>query len=125
MSTMSNFTYVLNLEKSIDPFIETKMKKYEEKKKKHLSKSNIDIEIFKQGLYELGVTHDKYNHAYLSINISFKDLSSIGGIAKFKYLQNVNVSHNKLTSLEPLSGLKHMTTLNASHNLLNEMFDFE
>lgn len=75
---MTNFTYLLNLEKSIDPFTENKIHKYEEKNKKLQAKSNIDLEILKEGLYELGITHDKYSHAYLSINIQNKDLVSIG-----------------------------------------------
>jgi hypothetical protein len=75
---MSAYTYLANLEKSIDPFTEKKIKKFEEKNKKMLAKSNIDIDILKEGLYELGVTHNKYNHAYLSIDISNKDLFSIG-----------------------------------------------
>jgi hypothetical protein len=122
---MSTFTYLLNLEKSIDPFTENKIKKYEEKNKRQLAKSDIDLTILKEGLYELGITHDKYNHAFLSINISGKELISIGGISKFIYLQNVNVSNNNLTTLEQLSGLKHMSRLNCSHNKLTEMFDFE
>jgi hypothetical protein len=75
---MSAYTYLANLEKSIDPFTENKIKKFEEKNKKLLAKSNIDIDILKEGLYELGVTHNKYSHAYLSIDISCKDLFSIG-----------------------------------------------
>jgi hypothetical protein len=75
---MTTFTYLINLEKSIDPFTENKIKKYEEKAKKLQAKSNIDLDILKEGLHELGVTHDKYNHAYLSINIQNKDLVSIG-----------------------------------------------
>ena len=83
MFSMSTYTYLVNLEKSIDPFTENKIKKYEEKSKKILAKSIIDIEILKDGLYELGVTHNKYNHAYLSIDISNKDLYSIGVSSKF------------------------------------------
>ena len=82
---MSTFTYLLNLEKSIDPFIENKIKKYEEKKKRKMAKTDIDIEIFRDGLYELGLTHDKYNHAFLSLNISARSLISIG-VSSFIYL---------------------------------------
>jgi hypothetical protein len=85
MNTMSTFTYLLNLEKSIDPFMENKIKKYEEKNKRKLAKSDIDLDIFKEGLYELGTTFDKSNHAFLSINISNKELVSIG-VSKYKYL---------------------------------------
>lgn len=122
---MSTFTYLLNLEKSIDPFTENKIKKYEEKNKRKLAKSEIDQDILKEGLYELGLTHDKYNHAYLSISLVERELVSIGGISKFIYLQNVDVSHNNLTSLEQLSGLKHMSKLNASFNKITDIFDFE
>jgi hypothetical protein len=58
--------------------MENKIKKYEEKNKRILARSDIDQDILKEGLYELGITHDKYNHAFLSINISGKDLVSIG-----------------------------------------------
>jgi len=122
---MSNFTYLINLEKSIDPFYDNKIKRYEEKKKLRLAKNDIEIEIFKEGLYELGITHDKYNHAYLSLDISSKELISIGGISKFIYLQNVNVSNNALTSLEQISGLKHLRRLDVSYNKITELFDFE
>jgi len=122
---MSNFTYLINLEKTIDPFYENKIKKYEEKKKIRMAKKDIDIEIFKEGLYELGITHDKYNHSYLSLDISNKELISIGGISKFKYLQNINISYNNLTSLEQISGLNHLRNIDASFNKINELFDFE
>jgi len=78
MNSMSNFTYLINLEKSIDPFTENKIKKYEQKKKKKLAKKDIDQEILKEGLYDIGITHDKFNHAFLSIDISNKDLISVG-----------------------------------------------
>lgn len=78
MNTMTSLTYLLNLEREIDPFTENKIKKYEEKAKRKLAKSEIDQQIFKKGLYQLGITHNKYSHAYLSINISGKDLVSIG-----------------------------------------------
>lgn len=80
MNTMTTFTQLINLEKSIDPFTENKIKKHEEKTKRIMAKSNIDMDILKEGLYELGITHDKYNHAYLSINLVEKDLISIGVI---------------------------------------------
>ena len=122
---MSNFTYLINLEKTLDPFIENKIKKHELKNKKKLAKGDIDPEIIKEGLYDLGITYNKYNHAYLSINLSGKDLFSVGGINKFQYLQNVDVSNNNLTTLDHLSGLRHMIKLNASHNRISDMFDFE
>jgi Leucine-rich repeat (LRR) protein len=125
MNTVTNFTYLINLEKTIDPFMENKIKKHEEKKKRKLAKTDINLDILKEGLYELGVTHDKYHHAYLSINISGKELLSIGGINKFAFLQNVNVSNNNLTSLDQLSGLRHMVKLIASNNKIIDMFDFE
>lgn len=78
MNTATNFVYLLNLEKSIDPFNENKIKKFEEKNKRKLAKSDIDLSIIKSGLYGLGVTHEKYNHAFLCLNISKKDLISIG-----------------------------------------------
>eukprot|EP00340_Litonotus_pictus_P003356 CAMPEP_0170527526 /NCGR_PEP_ID=MMETSP0209-20121228/12991_1 /TAXON_ID=665100 ORGANISM="Litonotus pictus, Strain P1" /NCGR_SAMPLE_ID=MMETSP0209 /ASSEMBLY_ACC=CAM_ASM_000301 /LENGTH=405 /DNA_ID=CAMNT_0010818109 /DNA_START=11 /DNA_END=1226 /DNA_ORIENTATION=- len=122
---MSNFTYLLNLEKSIDPFIQNKINRYEEKKQKKLAKEPIDKAIFQENLQDLGITFNGYNHAYLSINISNKDLISIGGISEFRFLQNINLSNNKLTVLEPLSGLKHINFLDASHNSISETFDFD
>jgi hypothetical protein len=81
---MTNFVYLLNLEKSIDPFNENKIKKFEEKNKRKLAKSDIDLDIIKSGLYGLGVTHDKYSHAFLCLNISNKNLISIGVKLVFK-----------------------------------------
>lgn len=78
MNTMTTFTYLLNLERSIDPNIEEKLRKFEEKKKRKVAKSDIDLQIFRDGLYELGQTHNKTNYAYLSLNISNKGLFSIG-----------------------------------------------
>lgn len=78
MNSMSNFTYLINLEKSIDPFTENKLKKYEMKKQKKLAKKDIDPQILKDGLHDIGITHDKFNHAFLSIDISDKNLISIG-----------------------------------------------
>ena len=46
MNTMTTFTYLLDLEKSIDPGMENKIKKYELKKKKMQAKTIIDPEIF-------------------------------------------------------------------------------
>ena len=54
MNTMTTFTYLLNLEKSLDPGMEKKIKKYEEKKKKLLAKTIIDQEIFQKGLSDFG-----------------------------------------------------------------------
>ena len=125
METMTTFTYLLNLEKSLDPGMEKKIKKYELKKKKLMAQKMIDKEIFIKGLYNFGLTYNNYNHAYLSMNISNQELISIGGITKYKYIQEVNVSHNELSSLEQLSGLNHLTILNASYNKINEIMDFD
>ena len=125
MNTMTTFTYLLNLEKSLDPGMEKKIKKYEEKKKKLLAKTIIDQEIFQKGLSDFGTTYDNYNHAYLGLNISGQDLISIGGITQYKYLQKVNVSQNNLTTLEQLSGLNHLTHLDASNNKIEEIMDFD
>ena len=125
MDTMTTFTYLLNLEKSIDPGMETKMKKYEEKKKKLLAKTMIDQEIFQKGLYDFGTTYDNFNHAYLGINISNLELISIGGITKYKYLQKVNLHNNSLTTLEQLGGLNHLTHLDASKNKIEDIMDFD
>ena len=78
MNSMTNFTYLINLEKSIDPFTENKIKKFEMKNKKKLAKKDIDSQIFKDGLHDIGITHDKFSHAFLSIDISQKELVSIG-----------------------------------------------
>lgn len=83
MNSMSNFTYLINLEKSIDPFTENKINKYEIKKKKKLAKIDIDLDILKEGLHDIGITHNKFNHAFLSIDISNKELISIGVIINF------------------------------------------
>ena len=125
METMTTFTYLLNLEKSLDPGMEKKIKKYELKKKKLMAQKMIDKEIFIKGLYNFGLTYNNFNHAYLSMNLSNQELISIGGITKYKYIQEVNISNNELSSLEQLSGLNHLTILNASHNKLNEIMDFD
>ena len=125
METMTTFTYLLNLEKSLDPGMEKKIKKYELKKKKLMAQKMIDKEIFIKGLYNFGLTYNNFNHAYLSMNLSNQELISIGGITKYKYSQEVNISNNELSSLEQLSGLNHLTILNASHNKLNEIMDFD
>ena len=125
MNTMTTFTYLLDLEKSIDPGMENKIKKYELKKKKMQAKTIIDPEIFQKGLIDFGTTYDNYNHAYLGLNISGKELISVGGITNYKYLQKVNVSNNDLATLEQLSGLYHLTELNASHNKIEEIMDFD
>ena len=44
METMTTFTYLLNLEKSLDPGMEKKIKKYEMKKKKLMAQKIIDKE---------------------------------------------------------------------------------
>ena len=125
MNTMSTFTYLLDLEKSIDPGMENKIKKYELKKKKMQAKILIDAEIFKKGLKDFGTTYDNYNHAYLGLDISGKELISVGGITNYKYLQKVDVSNNDLATLEQLSGLYHLTELDASHNKIEEIMDFD
>ena len=125
METMTTFTYLLNLEKSLDPGMEQKLKKYEMKKKKLMAQKIIDKEIFTKGLYNFGVTYNNFTHAYLSMNLSGQELISIGGITDYKYLQEVNVSNNDLSSLEQLSGLNHLTILNASHNKISEIMDFD
>lgn len=86
MNTMSTFTHLLNLEKTLDPFMEEKIRKHEEKTKRKLARSDIDMQIFQEGLHDLGVTFNKFNHAYLSLNISGKDLISIGVIELLKSL---------------------------------------
>ena len=125
METMTTFTYLLNLEKSLDPGMEKKIKKFELKKKKLMAQKIIDKEIFIKGLYNFGVTYNNYTHAYLSMNLSNQDLISIGGITNYKYIQEVNISKNELSSLEQLSGLNHLTILNASHNKITEIMDFD
>ena len=125
METMTTFTYLLNLEKSLDPGMEKKIKKYELKKKKLMAQKMIDKDIFIKGLYNFGLTYNNYNHAYLSMNLSNQELISIGGITNYKYIQEVNISHNELSSLEQLSGLNHLTILDASYNKINEIMDFD
>jgi hypothetical protein len=78
MNTILNFTHLISLEKTLDPIIENKIKKFEKKNKRKLANTEIEPDIFKEGLYDLGITHNKFNHAYLSLNISGKELISIG-----------------------------------------------
>lgn len=125
VNTMSNFSYLLNLEKSIDLFIQTKISKYEENRQNKLAKEKIDNKIFISELQDLGITFNGFNHAYLSLNISNKELLSIDGIADFRYLQYINPSQNKLFFLELLSGLRHINFLDFSYNKIILTFDFD
>ena len=125
MNTMTHFTYLVDLEHSIDPGMEDKLKKYEYQRKKLMVQKDIDKEIFEKGLYNFGTSFDNYCHAYLSLDISGQELMSIGGITKYKYLQKVNVSNNDLATLQQLTGLNHLNELDASHNKIEEIMDFE
>ena len=60
----------------------------------------------------------------MSLSIPEKNLATVNGIQKFKYLQNIDVSGNNLSSLKALSGIKHLIKLNASNNQLKFTFDF-
>ena len=122
---MTTYTYLLNLEKSLDPGMEKKIKKFEQKKKKLMTKKMLDKEIFVKGLFNYGLTYNNFTNAYLGMNLSGQELISIGGITNYKYLQEVNVSKNELSSLEQLSGLNHLTKLDASHNKIKEIMDFD
>lgn len=50
------------------------------------------------------------------MSIQEAELSTLNGIQKYHYLQNINVSGNALTTLKPLSAIKHLLRLNASNN---------
>lgn len=78
MNSMTTFLEVLNLEKEIDPHYEDKISRFEKKKQRNVTKSDIDLTIFKEGLCDLGLTYDKINHAFLSLFIPNKNLFSIG-----------------------------------------------
>ena len=84
----------------------------------------VDPQIFKDGLSCLGKTFNNARHAYLKLNINKRELSTLKGVERYKYLQYLDVSENKLTTLNQLSTIKHLIKLNASNNLIKKMFDF-
>jgi len=120
---MTTFTYLLSLEKSLEPGKGKNVQKYEIKKS--ISQKNLSKEVFQKGLSNFGVTYNNFTHAYLNMNLSNLELYSIGGITNYKYIQDVDISHNDLTSLEQLSGLNHLTKLNVSYNKITDILDFE
>eukprot|EP00388_Colpodella_angusta_P002496 GDKJ01008617.1.p1 GENE.GDKJ01008617.1~~GDKJ01008617.1.p1 ORF type:complete len:307 (-),score=46.29 GDKJ01008617.1:42-962(-) len=57
-------------------------------------------------------------HAYLSLNISGLDLTSMHILNNYKNLHTINVSHNQLRSLDWISGMHALVNIDASNNLL-------
>ena len=84
----------------------------------------VDEQKFKNGLHCIGKTYNNSRHAFLSLSIPESGLSTINGVQKYIYLQNIDVSGNNLTTLRPLSSIRHLIKLNASNNKLKYMFDF-
>jgi protein phosphatase 1 regulatory subunit 7 len=85
----------------------------------------LDDQILKSGLHCIGKTFNNARHAFLSLQIAPEsNLSTLNGIQKYKYLQNIDVSGNNIVSLKPLSAIKHLVKLDASNNRLKFTFDF-
>jgi hypothetical protein len=122
---MTSISRVLSEGSQIVDYFDEEREQFERKKLKVASKQEVDPDLFKEGLSCLGKTTNGSNHAYLTLNISQRDLSSIVGIARFRFLQNVDVSGNNLLNLKQLSALKHLVRLNASNNNLKKTFDFD
>lgn len=123
---MSSFiAHVISEGSQIVDYFEEETDNIEKKRLKDLSKKPVDDKMFKDGLYCLGKTVNNTAHAYLALNISDGDLTSIKGIEKYKHLQTINVSGNNLINLKCLGSIKHLIRLNASNNNIKRMFDFE
>lgn len=122
---MSSMARVISEGSQIVDYFEEERESIEKQRIKALSKEKVDPEIFKKGLYCLGKTTNNVSFAYLALNISENDLSSITGIENFRFLQTVNLSNNNLINLKCLSSLKHLVRLNASNNSIRKMFDFD
>lgn len=71
----------------------------------------------KAGLGSLGITPG-LGHAYLSLNISGLDLTSLFIVNTYKHLHTLNVSRNQLRSLDWITGMSALLNIDASHNLL-------
>jgi hypothetical protein len=76
MSTHS-VARVLSEGSQIVDYFEEEKDRIEKKRLKQMSKEEIDVQIFKDGLYNIGKTFNNCGHAYLSLNISNKNIVSI------------------------------------------------
>ena len=76
MSTISMARVLSEGSQIVDYFDEEK-ERIEKKKLKIMSKEKVDEQIFREGLFNLGKTFNNKSHAYLTINISNRDLVSI------------------------------------------------
>jgi hypothetical protein len=76
MSTAS-VARVLSEQSQMKDYFEEEKEKIERKQLKEMSKQPIEDQIFKDGLSCLGKTFNGARHAYLTLNISNKDLVSI------------------------------------------------
>ena len=87
-------------------------------------RETVSIEIFSTSLDNLGTTATG-EYAYLTMDLSSKDLYSLMGIESYIHIQHLNLSNNNLITLKPLNQLKHIITLDASHNQLTKLLDFD
>ena len=76
MSTASMMRVISETSQMVDYF-EEERDRIEKKKMKIMSKEPIDKEIFKQGLSNIGRTHENSRFAYLNLNLSNKNLVSV------------------------------------------------
>jgi len=89
-----------------------------------LSRKELPQEIIQSGLSNFGKTIHGSGFAFLTLDLSNKEVYSLRGIEKFIHLQNLDVSNNKVTDLEPLNGLNVLIRINASHNLISSLKHF-
>jgi hypothetical protein len=74
---MSSIARVLSEGSQIVDYFDEEREQFEKKKIKDASKQEVDNQIFQEGLSCLGKTTNGFNHAYLKLDISQRDLSSI------------------------------------------------
>jgi Leucine-rich repeat (LRR) protein len=87
-------------------------------------REQVPSETFSTSLDNLGVTASG-EYAYLTMDLSSKDLYSLMGIESYIHIQHLNISHNNLITLKPLRALQHIITVDASFNQLTKLLDFE
>lgn len=90
-----------------------------------LSRKELPSSTIQSGLSNFAKTIHGNGFAFLTLNLSNKEIYSVRGIEKFVHLQNIDISHNKITDLEPLNGLNVLIRINASHNLLSSLKHFK
>lgn len=71
-------------------------------------------------LNTLGKCIESYKHAYLSLDVSNRNLTDVSVISSFEHVRYVNVSGNRLTSeaLRVLETMPYLQILQANQNLL-------